>query len=93
MPSLDTLVTPEPKRTLSIGFYRKPTHTDQCLHWDSHHNISATYSVKNTLHHTAKTANSMQEMLIEPRHLVPCQNCSEQKEDRRELLGKCQYPA
>ena len=44
IPFLDTLVTPEPNRTLSISVYRKPTHTDQYLHWDSHHHISE-YSV------------------------------------------------
>ena len=30
--SLDTLVTPEQNRTLSISVYRKATHTDQFLH-------------------------------------------------------------
>ena len=35
---LDTLVKPETYNTLSITVYRKPTHTDQYLQWDSHHN-------------------------------------------------------
>ena len=31
--------------------YRKPTHTDQYLQWDSHHNLSVKFSVINTLSH------------------------------------------
>ena len=32
-----------------ITVYRKPTHTDQYLQWDSHHNLSAKFGVINTL--------------------------------------------
>ena len=35
VPFLDTLVKPEAGETLSITVYRKPTHTDQYLQWDS----------------------------------------------------------
>ena len=35
--------------------YCKPTHTDQYLEWDSHHNLSAKYSVIGILTHGAKT--------------------------------------
>ena len=41
MPFLDTLVKPEQNWTMSITVYSKPTHTDQYLQWDSHHNFSA----------------------------------------------------
>ena len=41
--------------------YRKPTHTDQYLHWDSNHHITAKHSVYNTLAHKAKTVSSTQE--------------------------------
>ena len=34
--------------------YRKRTHTDLYLQWDSHHTIVAKYSVVNTLHHRAR---------------------------------------
>ena len=34
---LDTTVKPEADGTLSITVYRKPTHTDQYMQWDSHH--------------------------------------------------------
>ena len=37
LPFLDTLVTIEPDNTFSTTVYRKPTHTDQFLHWDSNH--------------------------------------------------------
>ena len=34
--------------------YHKPTHTDQYLQWDSHHSLSAKYSVIGTLTHRVK---------------------------------------
>ena len=51
---LDTLVTPLADRSLAITVYHKPTHTDQYLQWDSHHNVSSKYSVIGTLTHRAK---------------------------------------
>ena len=55
IPFLDTIVKPEVDGILSITVYKKPTHTDQYLQWDSHHNLSAKFSVINTLSHMAKT--------------------------------------
>ena len=46
---LDKCVIPTPDRTPSTKAYRKPTHTDQYLHCDSQHNLTAKYSVFNTL--------------------------------------------
>ena len=43
--------------------YRKPTHTDQYLHWDSNHHITAKQSVYNTLAHRTKTVSSTQDLL------------------------------
>ena len=57
IPLLDTIVKPETSDRLSITVYRKPTHMDQYLQWDSHHHLSAKYSVINTLTHRAKTIN------------------------------------
>ena len=54
MPFLDTLVTPKSDRSLATTLYRKPTHTNQYLQWDSHHAISNKYSVINLLLHRAK---------------------------------------
>ena len=54
IPFLDTLVTPLADRSLSITVYCKPTHTDQYLQRDSHHSLSAKYSVIGTLTHRAK---------------------------------------
>ena len=63
IPFLDTIVKPEADGSLSVTMYRKPTHTDQYLQWDSHHNLSAKYSVINTLSHRAKTVCSNPELL------------------------------
>ena len=63
LPFLDTLITIQPDNTLSTTVYRKPTHTDQYLHWDSNHHITAKQSVFNTLAHRAKTVSSTQDSL------------------------------
>ena len=42
-PFLDTIVKPEADGGLYITLYRKPTHMDQYLQWDSHHHLSAKY--------------------------------------------------
>ena len=63
LPFLDTLVTIQPDNTFNTSVYRKPTHTDQYLHWDSNHHITAKQSVYNTLAHRAKTVSSTQDHL------------------------------
>ena len=60
LPFLDTLITIQPDNTFSTTVYRKPTHTDQYLHWDSNHHITAKQSVFNILAHRAKTVSSTQ---------------------------------
>ena len=45
MPFLNILITPEEDGSLSTSVFRKPTHTDLYLQWDSHHTISSKYSV------------------------------------------------
>ena len=80
IPFSDTIVKPEVDGGLSITVYRKPTHTDQYLQWDSHHNLSAKFSVINTLSHRARTVCSNPELLkIEKEHL-------------RKALTQCKYP-
>ena len=80
IPSLDTIVKPEADGTLSITVYRKPMHTDQYLQWDSHHYLSAKFSVIHTLTHRAQTVRSNPELL-----------CKE-KFHLRKVLTQCKYP-
>ena len=49
LPFLDTQVSPGPNNTLVPTRYRKPTHTNQYLHWDSNHFITVKNSVFSTL--------------------------------------------
>ena len=65
MPFFDTLVTPREDRTLTTRVYRKPTHTDLYLQWDSHHNLACKYSVINTLTHRVKAVCSSSKLLEE----------------------------
>ena len=80
IPFLNTIVKPEADGGLSITVYRKPTHTDQYLQWDSHHNLSAKFSVINTLSHRAKTVCSNPELL------------KQDKEHLWKALTQCKYP-
>ena len=80
IPFLDTIVKPEENGGLSITVYRKPTYTDQYLQWDSHHDLSAKFSVINTLSHRAKTVCSNPELL------------KQEKEHLRKALTQCKYP-
>ena len=80
IPVSDTIVKPEVDGSLSITAYRKPTHTDQYLQWDSHHNLSAKFSVINTLSHRAQTVCSNPELL------------KQEKEHIRKAITKCKYP-
>ena len=80
MPFLDTLVTPQEDGTLTTRVYRKPTHTDLYLQWDSHHNLACKYIVINTLTHRAKVVCSSSQLLEEElKHLD-------------EVLQQCKYP-
>ena len=80
IPFLDTIVKPEVDGSLSITVYRKPTHTDQYLQWDSHHHLSAKFSVIQTLSHRASTMCSNPELL------------QKEKEHLRKALTNCKYP-
>ena len=82
IPFLDTIVKPEADGTLSITVNRKPTHTDQCLQWDSHHHLSAKFSVIHTLSNRATTVCSKSELL-------------QQEKDHLSMAltkCKCKYP-
>ena len=80
MPFLDTLITQQRDGILTTSVYRKPTHIDLNLQWDSHHNLASKYSVINTITHRAKAEHSNPQLLKEElQHLA-------------EVLMKCKYP-
>ena len=54
-PSIETLE--------STTVYRKTTHTNQYLHWDSHHNLFGKYSEVNTITHGARTVCTNPQLL------------------------------
>ena len=76
MPFLDILVMPGRDGSLSTSVYRKPTHTDLYLQWDSHHTLTSKYSVIGTLQHRANTICSNPQLLQKEEHLkVALKNC------------------
>ena len=77
---LDTIGKPEADGSLSNIVYWKPTHTNQYLQWDSHHHLSAKFSVINTLTHRATTVCS------NPEHL------HKEMDHLRKALTPCKYP-
>ena len=80
MPFLDILITPKEDGSLSTTVYRKPTHTDLYLQWDSNHTITSKYSVVGTLHHRAQVICSSSELLQQ-----------EEKHPHQALI-RCNYP-
>ena len=80
MPFLDILVTPEDDGSLKTSVFRKTTHTDLYLQWDSHHTIPSKYSVAGTLFHRASTVCSTPQLL------------QEEEEHLFRALTKCKYP-
>ena len=80
IPFLDTLIKPKNDGSLQTKVYRKPTHTNQYLKWDSHHAISNKYSVISSLLYRAKDICSSQELL------------QEEQKQIQEALTLCKYP-
>ena len=80
IPFLDTVIRPEEDGSFTIGVYRKPTHTDLYLLWDSAHDIAAKYSVIKTLTHRAYTICSIPEL------------AKQELQHLEEVLGACKYP-
>ena len=79
MPFVDILITPGKDGSLSTSVFRKPTHTDLYLQWDSHHTLTSKYSVIGTLQHRAQTICSIPQLLQKEEHL-------------KSALKKCKYP-
>ena len=59
LPFLDVLLTHDPHGTISTSVYRKPTHTDKYLDFDSHHLLSHKKSVVCNLLTRASTHSSL----------------------------------
>ena len=79
MPFLDILITLKEDGRHTTSVYRKPSHTDLYLHWDSHYTTPSKYSVVDTLYHRAKTICSSSQLLQEEEHLF-------------QALKRCKYP-
>ena len=80
MPFLDVLITPREDGSLETTVYRKPTHTDLYLQWESKHTLTSKYGVVGTLHHRAQQICSSPELLQqEEKHL-------------HQALTNCKYP-
>ena len=77
---LDTLISPQADGSLLTTVYRKPTHANHYLQWDSHHAISAKYNVISTLFHRAKEVCSIK------------QHLGEEHECLQKVLTTCKYP-
>ena len=63
IPFIDIFVTPKVDGTFTTKVYRKPTHTDQYLQWDSNYNLASKYSVINTLTHIVRTLCSTPKLI------------------------------
>ena len=81
IPVMDSLVSLGPNNTLTTSVYRKPTHTDQYLHWSSYHNVPAKHSVYNTLAHRARVVCTSQSTL------------KQEKDHIRQALLRWSYPS
>ena len=80
IPFLDTVVMPQPDNSLLTSVYRKSTHTDLYLNWNSHHHLSAKFSVINTLKYRVKTICSNNQLL------------KEEEDPLNRALRRCKYP-
>ena len=74
--SLDSLVTREPDGKLHTSVYRKPTHTDQYLMYDTHHPQSVKRGIVKCLHDRAeriitKPQEQPRRRNINPQFLLP----------------------
>ena len=86
---LDILIIPEEDGKLNTTVYRKPTHTDLYLHWDSHHTIPSKYSVVGTLYHRANTfCSTPQHLQKEEKHLSQAWSGHSVTIDNSSIVGR-----
>ena len=79
LPFLDWLVRIEEDRTLSVSVYRKQTHTDQYLQFESNHPLVQKLGVVKTLFHRASSIITKEsDQVAEDKHL-------------RQALNQCGY--
>ena len=77
---LDVLIIPREDGSVETTVYRKPTHTDLYLQWDSSHTLTSKYGVVGTLLHRAQQICSSPELLQqENKHL-------------HQALKNCKFP-
>ena len=60
LPFLDMLLRRRENGSLDVSVYRKPTHTDQYLHFESHHPTHVKEGVVRCFHDTARGIISTQ---------------------------------
>ena len=71
VPFLDTKCIPQPDGSIRTVVYRKPSHTDLYVQWDSNHPLSAKLSVVSSLFHGASVVcRTEQELGEEQEHLI-----------------------
>ena len=74
LPLLYCTVHTEEDRSLNIEVYRKPTHTDQYLLFDSHHPLEHKLGVIRTLNQRADTVPTTAEHIRGALKICGCQN-------------------
>ena len=72
LPILDVLITRKPDGSVSTSVYRKPTHTDLYLHYDSHHPQQCKLGIIKTLVRRAKSVCSDQETILKEIDHIKC---------------------
>ena len=77
---LDTLVSAGEDNSLKVHVFRKPTHTDQYLQFNSAHPLEHKLSVLRTLYHRAYTVVSQWDGILK------------EKEHVAKVLSVCGYP-
>ena len=77
---LDTLTVIQEDGTLKVKIYRKPTHTDQYLNFQSNHPLQHKLGVIQTLHHRADSV------------ITDLTDKEEEKSHINSALEKCGYP-
>ncbi|XP_072016570.1 uncharacterized protein [Amphiura filiformis] len=80
LPFLDTLIIKKPDGTTKLCIYRKPTHTDQYLQFDSHHPLHQKLGVVRTL--------------LDRKDTIVTETEDQRKEELhiKQALARCGYP-